>query len=156
MSEMQQTPQRDDGDEMEDDERMVEDLLIPSSPASPNSAPTQYSLPHQYSPPSGSHSHMHSGSSFSGAQPNEPSPSLFTSTDPFYMAQLQATQNYSTAPRYFTETTCTSSQSPFLIQQQQAYQLQQRRENHGYIHPASPGLSLDTHSLFMATAALET
>jgi len=93
----QQQPQADDMYGMEEDERMVEELLMPSSPmvsASSSMSHYSYSNPMPSSPvaPSPStgffsthphHHHHHHHHS------NEPQ-SLFTSQDPFYLAQLQA------------------------------------------------------------------
>lgn len=125
----------DDTDEEE--QKMVEDLLLPSS--------------------------QHKSSVHKAHTTAESPSSLFTSTDPFYIAQAQAqaTQN-SSPPSIFSQAGRPAQQSPFLLQQQQyAYQQQQQqqqqnyplqyRDPHGY--PSNP-LSFDTsHSFFMATSA---
>ena len=144
-----------DGDE--EDERMVEDILIPSLPVSANPTTSQFSLPPQHASTK-SQSSIHnafppstSSQSF-GTYPAEPSPSLFTSTDPFYIAQVQATQNHNTSfPSIFSQTGRPTQQSPFLTQQQH-YQ-SQRRDNHGYIPSTPVSLALDPHSLFVRTSA---
>jgi len=86
-------------DEMEEDERMVEDLLIPTSPVSPKQQ--------QQSPTAGRSQQ---------SSPSETSQSLFATTDPFYIAQLQATQSYGVSPpSVFSQSAFPSQQSPFMI-----------------------------------------
>jgi hypothetical protein len=89
-------------DEMDEDEQMVEDLLAPSSPiASPSFAYTPrspQSSPFTYT----SYNEASSGSSF-------------TSTDPFYIAQVQASQNPQPTPHsLFTQSGRPAHTSPFL------------------------------------------
>lgn len=102
-----------DVDEMDEDEQMVEDLLAPSSPMSasataPNFAP--YSNPQL---PSTSSSSRRQSQSNGYPEPN--SGSLFTTTDPFYIAQLQASQNPQPAPNsIFAQTGRPAQQSPFI------------------------------------------
>jgi len=87
-------------DEMEEDERMVEDLLIPTSPVSPKQQ-------QQQSPTAGRSQQ---------SSPSETTQSLFATTDPFYIAQLQATQSYGVSPpSVFSQSAFPSQQSPFMI-----------------------------------------
>jgi hypothetical protein len=118
-------------DEMEEDERMVEDLLIPTSPVSspmsakpqtPASGRSQQTLP---------------------AYPTSPGTSLFTTQDPFYIAQLQAAQNYGVSPpSVFSQAAFPSQQSPFMM-----------HSNFQRHNPAQNPLSLDTHSLLVAATS---
>lgn len=93
-------------DEMEEDERMVEELLLPSSPYSGSGSnatssnfsgfPTNssfYSSSFQSSPQTPSSAYA--SPTFTEPPPPSPSTSLFTSTDPFYIAQVQASQAFS-------------------------------------------------------------
>ncbi len=68
-------------DTMEEDERMVEELLLPSPNPASNSVPTTSSFT-----PSHPHAHLPPPSSCT------PSNTLFTTTDPFYLSQLQNSQ----------------------------------------------------------------
>ncbi|KAJ7122829.1 hypothetical protein C8R44DRAFT_621711 [Mycena epipterygia] len=114
-------------DEMEEDERMVEDLLIPTSPMSPKQQNSAAVRSHQTSPTYPS---------------SETSPSLFTTTDPFYMAQLQAAQNYGVSPSsVFSQAAFPSQQSPFMHSNFQRH------------NPSQNPLSLDTHSLLVAASS---
>ncbi|KAF7354964.1 hypothetical protein MSAN_01411500 [Mycena sanguinolenta] len=117
-------------DEMEEDERMVEDLLIPTSPmSSPMSAKSHTPA----TPQSQQTSPMY---------PASPETSLFTTTDPFYIAQSQAAQHFGVSPpSVFSQTAFPSQQSPFLI------------HSNFQPHPAQNPLSLDTHSLLMAATS---
>ncbi|KAF9042590.1 hypothetical protein BDZ89DRAFT_1059812, partial [Hymenopellis radicata] len=103
-----------------EDERMVEDLLVPSSPG--------------------------------GGKTRKPASdsSLFTSTDPFYIAQLQAMQHNSSPQSVFTQFGRPSQHSPFqnASQQQQQQCFQQSRDSF-----ASQSISIDTHSYLFATSA---
>lgn len=139
-------------DDMEDDERMVEELLIPSSPMSIYPTPSHhYMSSNSYAPP-GSPPYFTTGMHSTHPPVSEQGSSLFTSTDPFYMAQAQAAQNYSSSQQsVFAQSGNPSQASPF-IRQQQFYQ-HNRRENHGYIHPNPPSLTLDTHTFFAQTSA---
>ncbi|KAJ6510225.1 hypothetical protein C8R47DRAFT_1097137 [Mycena vitilis] len=115
----------DDNFEMEEDERMVEDLLIPNSPMSPKQ-PTQAPGRSQQSSPT--------------YTATESPQSLFATTDPFYMAQLQAAQNYGVSPpSVFSQAGFPSQQSPFMNFQRHT--------------PAQNPLSLDTHSLLVAATS---
>ncbi|KAJ7162615.1 hypothetical protein C8R43DRAFT_303884 [Mycena crocata] len=119
-------------DEMEEDERMVEDLLIPASPMSPKQQPTAAVRSQQTSP-----------SYPATYQPSDTSSSLFTTTDPFYMAQLQAAQNYSVAPpSVFSQAAFPSQQSPFMM-----------HSNFQRHNTAQNSNSLDTHSLLVAASS---
>ena len=83
-------------DEMDEDERMVEDLLVPSSPMTSPSFTYTPRSPQSYN----SYNEASSGSSF-------------TSTDPFYLAQVQASQN--PQPTHsFTQSGRPAHTSPFL------------------------------------------
>ncbi len=125
-------------DAMDDDDRMVEDLLFPSSPAASNATPAQYAQ----APASPSHFSRHSRQSslsapFSQMHYDIPpaNNSVFTSTDPFYIAQMQAAQN--AAPSFFSQYSKTSQQSPFL----KAHQFQ---SGHGHVfshHPEAQSAS---------------
>jgi hypothetical protein len=100
--------------DMEEDERMVEELLIPSSPISSNSfyksSAPQFSAPFMPSSPVLSSSH------------SDPS-SVFTSTDPFYIAQLQASQSFnnSSPQSVFSQNGHISQSSPFAAPLQTQY-----------------------------------
>jgi hypothetical protein len=115
-------------DETEEDERMVEDLLIPTSPMSAKQQNAGAGRPQQTSPTYSS---------------SEAAPSLFTTTDPFYMAQLQAAQNYGVAPpSVFSQAAFPSQQSPFMM-----------HTNFQRHNPSQKPLSLDTHSLLVAATS---
>ncbi|KAF8816501.1 hypothetical protein BYT27DRAFT_6396588 [Phlegmacium glaucopus] len=101
--------------DMEEDERMVEELLIPSSPMSPSFH--KPGTPHfSTSPVSSSHISSSSASSQSHSDLCSPS-SVFTSTDPFYIAQLQASQSFnnSSPQSPFSQNGHISPNSPFAI-----------------------------------------
>ena len=88
-------------DEMDEDEQMVEDLLAPSSPmTSPSLAYTSRS-PQSFPLTYNSYNEASSGSSF-------------TSTDPFYLAQVQASQNPQPTLSIFTQSGRPAHTSPFL------------------------------------------
>ncbi len=73
---------------IEDDERMVEELLLPSPSSSSNSVPTTPSFTSSHP-----HAHLPSPASFSFNDLSTPSSNtLFTTTDPFYLSQLQNSQ----------------------------------------------------------------
>ncbi|KAJ7929189.1 hypothetical protein B0H13DRAFT_2248196 [Mycena leptocephala] len=103
-------------DEMEEDERMVEDLLIPNSPMPQN--PT--------------------------AESSHRVPTIaICDYDPFYIAQLQAAQNYGVSPpSVFSQAAFPSQQSPFMM-----------HSNFQRHNPAQNALSLDTHSLLIAASS---
>jgi len=119
-----------------EDEKMVEDLLIPSSPVCP---PTSSFV--QATPKSQNKGSMQ----FSPSSPSfvMESPSTFTSTDPFYIAQLQSMQHNAPPPSMFSQLGRPAQQSPFM---QQA----QRRESLGFPPPA---IAVDTHNLLMARSS---
>ncbi|KIM83977.1 hypothetical protein PILCRDRAFT_421045 [Piloderma croceum F 1598] len=98
----------DDVDEMDEDEQMVEDLVTPSSPMS-TSVPNFTISHHQRSSSTSSHSGISQNS-----YPEPPSASLFTTTDPFYIAQLQAAQNPQQATSIFAQSGRPAQHSPFL------------------------------------------
>lgn len=145
-----------DGDDSED-EQIVEDLLMPSSPG-PTS---QFSTLSQQHPPSAAYGYStySSTSSYNPEQAREASPSasIFTSTDPFYMAQVQASQTFTTSPQsVFSQGGRPAQSSPFMVKhhpQTQVYHAPpQFREVHGLTHSNSPALSLDANHVFAATA----
>jgi hypothetical protein len=106
---------------------MVEDLLIPNSPMPVS--------PKQQSPAAGRTQQQ---------SPATESPqSLFATTDPFYIAQLQAAQNYGVSPpSVFSQAAFPSQQSPFMM-----------HSNFQRHNPAQNTLSLDTHSLLIAASS---
>jgi hypothetical protein len=121
--------------DMEEDERMVEELLIPSSPVSSNSfykpSTPQFSTPFMSSSPVASSFQSnytfpstHSTLSSSSQSHSDPS-SVFTSTDPFYIAQLQASQSFnnSSPQSAFSQNGQISQNSPF-------FQTQYHQHNH--------------------------
>ena len=135
--------------DMEEDERMVEELLIPSSPvisSSSNSfykpSPPHFSTPFMPSSPvSSSFQNNHtfpsthsalSTSMTSSSQPHSDPSSLFTSTDPFYIAQLQASQSFNTSSPHsvFSQNGHISQSSPFAIPVQTQY----HHHNHHHHH----------------------
>lgn len=139
-----------DGDDSED-EQIVEDLLMPSSPG----PASQFSTLSQQHPPSAAYGY--SSTPFYNpdqARAASPSTSTFTSTDPFYMAQVQASQTYTTSPQsVFSQGGRPAQSSPFMLKhhpQTQVYHAPpQFREVHGL---NSPALSLDANHVFAATA----
>ncbi|KAF5361585.1 hypothetical protein D9757_011558 [Collybiopsis confluens] len=153
---VQQRLSRRHPDEMIDDaedERMVEEILMPSSPASTGqypsspfaiqqqlhstSTPRSQNKGHWFTPPfnPGPSSVPTSPSSISDA-------SSFTSTDPFYLAQLQAMQA-AAAPSPFSQLGRPSQHSPFM-------QSQPLKDSLSGFAPTS--MSLDTHNMFAATS----
>lgn len=120
-------------DDMEEDERMVEDLLLPRSP---NSSALQFSLPLQPR----STSHLSSNN-----QTSSESPSSFTSTDPFYLAQLQAQHQNSSTYSSFAELGKLPQQSPFAS-------TSSHREQSGTNVSIAP-LSLETHPFLVAASS---
>lgn len=119
--------------EMEEDERMVEELLIPSSPVSSNSfykpATPQFSTPFIPSSPVSSsfqsnHTFPSTHSTLSSSSHSHSDPSsTFTSTDPFYIAQLQASQSFnnSSPQSVFSQNGHISQSSPFAVPLQTQY-----------------------------------
>lgn len=138
-------------EETDDDEKMVEDLLYPSSPAASNSA-TPHFFPihplHSVTSPSPSSDSLRysaaSSTSVLGAQ-MEFSPSnssVFATTDPFYLQQLQAAQR-SSASTFFASAGRPSPQSPFVLAEQPT-----SSSSHAFVHrmPVSP--EAEPHHLF--------
>lgn len=122
-------------DAMDEDEQMVEDLLLPSSSASSHAAtypasqmpppsPTLYARHSRKSSVSGPYSNVH----YDVPPANN---SLFATTDPFYLAQLAATQN-TAPPSFFTQFGNPSQQSPFLKGHPFAH-----RQNASEVHPTT-------------------
>ncbi|KAI0699850.1 hypothetical protein BC835DRAFT_1412416 [Cytidiella melzeri] len=114
---------------MDDDDRMVEDLLFPASPSTSSATPAQFA--HVPAPASPSHYSRHSRKSslstpFSQMHYDMPpsNTSIFATTDPFYLAQLQSAQ--AAAPSFFSQYSKTSQQSPFM----KAHQFQ---PGHGHV-----------------------
>lgn len=111
--------------DMEEDERMVEELLIPSSPVSSNSfyksGTPHFSMPS--SPVASSLQNIHTFPSTSMSQSHPDPSSVFTSTDPFYIAQLQASQsfNHSSPQSVFSQNGHMSQSSPFTTPLQTQY-----------------------------------
>lgn len=111
--------------DMEEDERMVEELLIPSSPISSNSfyksSTPQFSAPFMPSSPVSSSFQSNHTSTLSSAH-SDPS-SVFTTTDPFYIAQLQASQSFnnSSPQSVFSQNGHISQGSPFAAPLQTQY-----------------------------------
>jgi hypothetical protein len=108
--------------DMEEDERMVEELLIPSSPVSSNSFYKSHT-PHFSMPSSPVSSSLQNNPSSSMTQPHSDPSSVFTSTDPFYIAQLQASQtfNNSSPQSVFSQNGHISQSSPFTTPLQTQY-----------------------------------
>jgi hypothetical protein len=122
----------DASDDMED-ERMVEDILIPASPTSmPNSA-SIFSSQQQSPTWAGSLHHR----SFPASSPSFPN-DMFTAADPFYNAQLQALQNHTSSTSAMAQMGRPSQQSPFIAQ---------------CPNYSAPAMTLDKHSLLVATSA---
>jgi hypothetical protein len=155
-----------------EDERMVEEILIPSSSSPPASAvsphPSSSSSPFAQlnmngpSQRSQSRTRFTSPSSASASSvPTSPSMSMsmssvssdssssssFASTDPFYLAQLQAMQAPSpTPPSVFSQLGRPAQHSPFVQHQQQS----SRRESLGVsVSSFAPSLETHTHNMFV-------
>ncbi|KAF9448464.1 hypothetical protein P691DRAFT_669371 [Macrolepiota fuliginosa MF-IS2] len=125
-------------DDMDDDERMVEELLMPSSPvATPSNPQFQYSsAPQQSMSPAPNHLSSYFPVSAESSAPQ----SVFTSTDPFYLAAMQQQQQQQQSASFFAQNGRLAQNSPFFVRQPP-----QHRENH---HP----LTIDTHSIFASAA----
>jgi hypothetical protein len=143
---------RIDADELDLEEQMVEDLLLPSPATSRNTPPPRFPLARQIPYPKSNYA-CHSTIVPSYTCAAEASSSLFTSTDPFYIAQLQAAQNYS--PSFFSQAGHPAQHSPFLIHHDQHahYSLQQRGESHGYMQESGIPVSYDSHPVFVGSLA---
>lgn len=101
-------------DAMDEDERMVEDLLFPAPPSS-NATPSQYPSAPPASPTTQYTMRSRQASVSTTYPPSayDLSPvntSMFATTDPFYLAQLQAAQT----PSLFSQFGKPSQQSPFI------------------------------------------
>ena len=119
---------------MENDERMVEETLMPSSPVSP---------PQPISP---AHSQAHLSSFLPLlVEPSSSSASVFTSTDPFYLAIMQQQQQQSASTSFYAKNGPTTQNSPFFARQAAAQH--QHRENHNH------SLTADTSHPIFASAA---
>jgi len=99
----------DDVDEMDEDEQMVEDLVTPSSPMSTSAAVPNFTISHHRRSSTSSHAGITHNS-----YPESSPASLFTTTDPFYIAQLQAAQNPQPATSIFAQSGRPAQHSPFL------------------------------------------
>ena len=98
-------------DEAEEDEKMVEDLLMPVTPSTssmPTSPSTQVPNGYPFS------------NAYSDPIPSSPTTSLFASTDPFYIAQLQALsqQSQPQTQSVFAQNGRLSQNSPFAVPMQ--------------------------------------
>ena len=124
-----------------EDERMVEDILIPSSPVSSVSSPA---FTHQPS----LRTHRPQNRNNPTSPPTSPSfateSSMFTATDPFYLAQMQAMQahNASSSPSIFSQLGRPSQHSPFVNQGQ-------KYEPFAY---SGSSMSLDSHNIVAPTS----
>ncbi|KAG6836921.1 hypothetical protein H0H93_001287 [Arthromyces matolae] len=121
-------------EDVDEDERMVEDLLVPRSPST---SALQFTLPLS------SWSKTHYPSSI---QPSD-SVSSFTSTDPFYLAQVQAQHQNSSTYSQFTELGKLPQQSPF------AAATSARRDQSSANTSTGPP-SLENHPFFAAASAV--
>ncbi|KAF9076661.1 hypothetical protein BDP27DRAFT_1380115 [Rhodocollybia butyracea] len=150
---VQQRLSRRSTDEMIDDaedERMVEEILT-ASPTSAGYSAAPFALQQQFNnaPRAQSRSHHNRFTSPSTSSPISPgsltdSSSQFASTDPFYLAQLQAMQSHNASPpSALSQLGKPAQHSPFVQQQQP------RKETFSF-SPSS--ISLDTHNLFAATS----
>lgn len=108
---------KQDVDAMDEDERMVEDMLF-TSPANNSfahshlsSSPATYSgmLSRRPSVP-----HVSSALDMAPTELPTPNTSHFTTTDPFFMAQVQATQ--APTQSFFAHAGRPSAHSPFILQ----------------------------------------
>lgn len=112
-------------DDMEEDEKMVEDLLIPSPPLSASLSGSYFGsvfLPSNFHETQSSPANTNPGmftpgctshNNFSDPPPSSPT-SLFTTTDPFYLAQLQSLSNiHPHSQSVFTQNARLTQNSPF-------------------------------------------
>lgn len=99
----------EDVDEMDEDEQMVEDLVTPSSPMSAGSSVSNFAFTQRRM------SSSSASRSPAASTQNSYDASLFTTTDPFYMAQLQASQNPQSNSA-FAQSGRPAQHSPFLLQ----------------------------------------
>ncbi|KAI0751240.1 hypothetical protein C8Q80DRAFT_560302 [Daedaleopsis nitida] len=144
-----------ESDDMDEDERMVEDLLL-ASPTSPSSPSPSFS---RAPPPSGApqtssayrprktslsvhmipvdHSHYDLPS---------PNTSLFSTTDPFYLASQQSAHSHVPSSSVFAQAGRPSAHSPFI-----KHHIQYTAFGHGF-QSVAPDVQAH-HSMFAATAA---
>ncbi|KAH9483125.1 hypothetical protein JR316_0005226 [Psilocybe cubensis] len=122
--------------EMDEDERLVEELLMPSSQfdnnyASSSSSATSLSSPIPCQSPMNSVS-FSSYNPYPDPMPSSPTTSLFTTTDPFYIAQLQSLNNSSSqqSQSVFAQNGRLSQNSPFALASQY--------HQHGMAHNSVP------------------
>ncbi|PPQ99683.1 hypothetical protein CVT26_009109 [Gymnopilus dilepis] len=113
-------------DDMEEDERMVEELLIPASPTLGSVSGSHYGNPPATFSLTTAHntdSNMYSVCERpSEPSPTSPSTSAFTSTDPFYLAQLQALANPTPQPQsIFAQNGRLAQNSPFALPQYHSF-----------------------------------
>lgn len=110
-------------DDIEQDERSVEDLLIPSPPSSAPLFGSQIGSAFTSSTPQKStnlsnidqlHAPYMSGPDMS---PSSPTGSTFTSTDPFYIAQLQSLNNATHSQSLFAQNGRLPQNSPFALRE---------------------------------------
>ncbi|EJF63075.1 hypothetical protein DICSQDRAFT_56782 [Dichomitus squalens LYAD-421 SS1] len=148
-----ETPESDD---MDEDERMVEDLLL-ASPASPSTSSAPFSRTPQSSVSGVSHSPAHRPRKTSlsvhmipldHSHHELPSPntSLFTTTDPFYLASLQNAHSHAPSSSVFAQAGRPSAHSPFL-----KHHMSYSSFGHGYQSVAPD--HQPHHNMFAATAA---
>jgi len=111
---MSLTSAKDRYDEVSEDEKMVEDLLMTQSPQNPSSNFASPPIPG--SPMSCTEQMPINIGSFQSALDTslETQSSQFTTTDPFYLAQLQASQQNTSPPSVFFHSGILSSNSPFV------------------------------------------
>lgn len=125
----------------EEDEAMVEDLLIPPPPSEPGFHQSQYDYL-QNSPSSRSRS---TSSAHYNARPqqsqSQSSFDSFTSSDPFYLAQIQQARTHAVIQ---PSTAFQTSSSSFAVQPSSSpFYAQQHHQHHYQTHPH---LAVDTHS----------
>lgn len=132
-----------------DDERMVEDLLIPSSPSCSSSSS---SLRRAQSPSSRSHRAFPTTTS-SGLPGSFNESSTFATTDPFYLAQVQAAKHHQQqlAASPFAQLGRPTQHSPFMQNSAQP----QQQQPFAHQHSTWQSQERQTHSMFMTTTAFE-
>ncbi|KAI0772519.1 hypothetical protein BD413DRAFT_612659 [Trametes elegans] len=150
-----------ESDDMDEDERMVEDLLFtPTSPASPSASFSRAPPPPATSPTPSSALRQRKVSLSMHMIPLEhshhdlPSPntSLFTTTDPFYLASLQSAHAPSTS--VFAQAGRPSAHSPFLSHSHHHHHHHHMQSmyagfGHGY---QSVAPDVQPHNMFAPTA----
>ncbi|KAH9482976.1 hypothetical protein JR316_0005076 [Psilocybe cubensis] len=111
---------------LEEDEKMVEDLLIPATSLSDSLSDSHMGsvfLTYQDSQSSQANTNVEvflpgytSHNNFSDPFPSSPTTSLFTATDPFYLAQLESLNSPAAHPRsVFAQSACLNANSPFAL-----------------------------------------